>query len=198
MIAKTLFELYTVAIGNGNIIHVHTKHQATYVVSICNSCSNTCPSSNLLLSSFALPVAYNNLARYTHTSTDMTKLNVAMCRLVEVHEVHVDVVPWNFSIVLCMEVEERLLKRLKTLNPHLCRRECVHPCDNTNTLLVVIRSLHDSLYFGRRICCAFINNLNRNDSTIVESIDHLFRVTINNFYCFASIKKLCACYEPNF
>ena len=148
MIAKTLLELYTVAIGNGNIIHVHTEHQATYVVSISNTCCNTCPCSNLLLSSFALPVANNNLARNTHASADMTELDVAVCRLVEVHEVHVDVVPWNFCVVLCMEVEERFLKRLKTLNPHLCWRECVHPCDDTYTLFIVVRSLHDCLNLG--------------------------------------------------
>jgi len=146
VVAQTLLKLYTVAISYGYVVHVHTEHQAAYVVSISYTYSYASPCSNLLLGLFALPVAYYYLARYTHTSADMTKLDIAVSRLVEVHEVHIYVLPRKFSVVLCMEVEERLLQCLQALDPHLSRRECVHPCDDTYTLIVVVRSLHDSLY----------------------------------------------------
>ena len=173
MITETLFELNAVTVCYCNIVHVHTEHQAAYVVSISYTSSNASPYSNLLLSLFALPVTYYYLARNTHTSADVTELDITVSRLVEVHEVHVHSVPWNLSVVLSVEVEERLLKSLKTLNPHLSRRECVHPSDNTYTLLVIVCCLHYSLYFVRRVSCAFIYDLDRDDARVVKTLYHL-------------------------
>ena len=119
MVTHALLELYAVAISNGYIVHVHTEHEAAYVVSISNTCSYASPCSNLLLSLFALPVTYNNLSRDAHTGADVTELDVAMSRLVEVHEVHVDRIPREFCVILSVEVEERLLESLQALDPHL-------------------------------------------------------------------------------
>ena len=69
-----------------------------------------------------------------------------MSRLVEVHKVHVNGVPWNLCIILGVEVEEGLLQSLKTFDPHLGRREGVHPGDDTHTLLIVVGGFHDGLY----------------------------------------------------
>ena len=172
MIAKTLLELNTVTIGNSNIVHVHTEHKATYIVSISYSSSNTSPYSNLLLSLCALPVTYNDLTCHTHASTDMSELDITMCRLVEVHEVHVDRIPRKVSIILSVEMKQRLLKSLKALDPHLCRREGVHPSDNADTLSIIARSLHHSLNLIRRVCCTLVNYLNRNNTTIVKALNH--------------------------
>ncbi len=119
MITHALLELHAITVGNGYVVHVHTEHQAAYVVSISNTCSYASPCCNLLLSLFALPVTYNYLSRDAHTGADVTELDVAVGRLVEVHEVHVDVLPRQLSVVLCMEVEERLLESLQALDPHL-------------------------------------------------------------------------------
>ena len=172
MIAKTLLELYTVTVGNGNIVHVHTEHKTTHIVSISNSCSNTCPYGNLLLSLCALPVTYYNFTCYTHTSTDMSELDITMCRLVEVHEVHVDRIPRKLSIILSVEVKQRLLKSLKALDPHLCRRECVHPSDNADTLSIIASSLHHSLNLVGRVCCPLVNYLYWDNTTIVKALNH--------------------------
>ena len=75
-------------------------------------------------------MAYHHLAAQTHAGADVSELAVAMCALVEVHEVHVDVVPWNLLVVLCVEVEKGLLEVLKTADPHLCGGEGVHPGDD--------------------------------------------------------------------
>ena len=61
-----------------------------------------------------------------------------MSTLVEVHEIHVDVVPWNFGIVLGVQVQQRLVQNLQTVNPHLGWRESVHPCDDTHTMSIVV------------------------------------------------------------
>ena len=78
MVTQALFELYAVAICYGYVVHVHTEHETAYVVSISNTGSNTSPCCNLLLSLFALPVAYNYLSRDAHTGADVTELDVAV------------------------------------------------------------------------------------------------------------------------
>ena len=173
MVTQALLELYTVAICYGNVVHVHTEHQAAYVVSISNTCSYASPCSNLLLSLFALPVTYNYLSRDAHTGADVTELDVAVSRLVEVHEVHVDRIPREFCVILSVEVEERLLESLQALDPHLSWREGVHPCDDTYALLIVVGCLHDSLYFCRRVSCALVNYLDWDDATVVQTIYHV-------------------------
>ena len=78
MVTHALLELYAVAICYGYVVHVHTEHQAAYVVSISNTGSYASPSCNLLLSLFALPVTYDNLSRDAHTGADVTELDVAV------------------------------------------------------------------------------------------------------------------------
>ena len=121
MVSQTLLELNAVAIGNGNVVHVHTEHQTTNIVSISNTCCYACPYSNLLLSLLVLPITTNNFAGDAHTSADMSELDVTMSTLVEVHEVHVDLAPGNLGVILGVEVKQRLLQLLQTLDPHLCR-----------------------------------------------------------------------------
>ena len=173
MVAHALLKLYAVAIGYGNVVHVHTEHQAAYVVCISHAGSNTCPCGNLPLSFLALPIAYNYLSWYTHTCADVSKLDIAVSRLVEVHKVHIYRVPRKLGVVLCVEVEQRLLKSLQSLNPHLGWREGVHPCDDTYTLVVVVGSLHHCLHLYRRVGSAFVHHLDRNDAAIVKSLNHI-------------------------
>ena len=105
MITEALFELNAVTISNSNIVHVHTEHKTTNIMRVSYSGSNACPNSDLALSLFALPVTYYHLTWHTHTRADMSELNISMGRLIEVHEVHVNTVPRNLSIILSMEME---------------------------------------------------------------------------------------------
>ena len=93
MIAETLLKLNAVAISNGYVVHVHTEHQTAHVVCISHCGCHARPYCDALLSLGALPVTYDNLAWHTHAAADVTELYVAMSRLVEVHEVHIDAVP---------------------------------------------------------------------------------------------------------
>ena len=102
----------------------------------------------------------------------MAELDVSVSALVEVHEVHVDFVPGDFGVVLGVEVEERLLQLLQTLDPHFGGREGVHPSDDTHTLVVVVCSEHHSLDFLGAVGSAFINNLHGDIAGGVEALDH--------------------------
>jgi len=167
-------------------------------VSVSYGSSHTSPNGDLLLGLLALPVTYDYLARYTHTSADVTELDVAVCRLVEVHEVHVDAVPRQLGVILSVEVEERLLESLQALDPHLGWREGVHPSDDTHALLVVVGCLHHCLYLGRRVGCALIYHLDRDVAAIVQASYHLLGVIIYLYHCVASVKKLSTSYKPYF
>ena len=167
-------------------------------MSIGYTSSYTSPNGNLLLSLLVLPVTANHLAGYTHTSADVSELDIAVSTLVQVHEVHVDLAPGDFGIILCVEVAQRLLQLLQTLDPHLCRREGVHPGNDTYALLVVVGSQHYLLYFLRAVGCTFIYNLNGDVTRGVQTLYHLLRVTVNGNYCVASVQELCASYPPNF
>ena len=57
-----------------------------------------------------------------------------MGRLVEIHEVHVDLGPGKVAVVLGMQVEQRLLKSDKARDPHPGRREGVHPGDHADAI----------------------------------------------------------------
>ena len=121
MIAQTLLELNTVTIGNGNVVHVHTEHQAANVLGISYTSCYASPNGNLLLSLLVFPIAANHLTGDAHTGADVSELDIAVSTLVEVHEVHVDLAPGDLSVILSVEVEQRLLQLLQTLNPHLGR-----------------------------------------------------------------------------
>ena len=61
---------------------------------------------------------------------DEPELPVAVRRLVQVHEVHVDLGPGKLAIELGMQVGQRLLEAREPGDPHLRRREGVHPGDH--------------------------------------------------------------------
>ena len=63
-----------------------------------------------------------------------------------------------------MEVQHGLVKLLQAMNPHLGRREGVHPGDEAYALLIVVGSLHDGGYLLVGIGSAFIYNLDRDDA----------------------------------
>ena len=62
----------------------------------------THPGSDLLAYSLAGPVSYNNFTLDAHTGYHVAPLTVAVCRLVLIHEIHVDGVVRNLLVKLCM------------------------------------------------------------------------------------------------
>ena len=173
MVTHALLKLNAVTVGNGHVVHVHTEHKAAYVVCIGTAGSGAGPYGNLLLSLNALPVAYHNLAGYTHTGAYVTELYIAVGALVQVHEVHIDGVPGNIGVVLCVEVEQGLLKSLQTLDPHLGGAEGVHPGDDTYALAVIVGSLHHGLNLIAAVGSTFIYYLNGDVTALVQTINHL-------------------------
>ena len=88
------------------------------------------------LNAVVLPVAGDGLARHAQPRHDVGELAVAVRRLVEVHEVHVDAAVGQVATELGVQVQERLLQRLQPGDPHLGRREGVHPADDPDAGVV--------------------------------------------------------------
>ncbi len=190
MVAQALLELDAVAVGHGDIVHVHAEHQTADVLRIGDTGGHAGPHGNLLLGLGVLPVTDDDLALHAHPGADVAELDVAVGALVQVHEVHVDVTPRNLRVVLGVEVEEGLLQGLEPLDPHLRRREGVHPGDDSHALLVVVGGLHHGLDLLAGIGRALIDNLHGNDAGGVQALDHFLAVAVHLDDCVATVQEL--------
>ena len=85
-----------------------------------------------------LPEADDDLAGQAQPRGDEAELAVAVRGLVEVHEVHVDGAPGQVLIELRVQMDEGLGQQREARDPHLCRREGVHPEDQADAFLGVI------------------------------------------------------------
>ena len=85
----------------------------------------------------------DGLAGHAEPGLDVPELPVAVCGLVEVHEVHVDGLPRQRHVQLGVQVQQRLAQRVQPADPHLGRRERVHPGDDADAVRVGVRLQHD-------------------------------------------------------
>ena len=68
---------------------------------------------------------------------------VAVRRLAEVHEVHVDLVPGQLNVELGVKMTEGLGELREPVDPHLGGREGVHPEDEPGAFGVGISLAHE-------------------------------------------------------
>ena len=151
-----------------------------------------------MLGGFILPIAYDHFAADAHSGADVAEFTVAVGGLVQVHEVHVHRVPRNFLVELSVEVEQGFLQLLQAMDPHLGRRECVHPCDDTDTLVIIVGSLEHGFHFLGGVGRAFIYYFHGEFARSVQTVYHLGGVAVNGYHCVTTVQELCACHKPYF
>ena len=141
--------------------------------------SGTHPACDFLYDNRIRPVTDNNLALDPHAAYDMAVFTVAVCRLVFVHEIHVDGIVWNLLVKLCMQMHQRFPVFLQSQNPGFCRGKRMHPGDHARAVLIVI-CLVEGLA-DQRICDQgrFPDNFIWQQSGLVQFIHNLFRVLCN-------------------
>ncbi len=174
MVAHAYFRFNLVAVGNGYIIHLVAESEDKHVLRVCPCHSYTLPYGDAFQSGVVFPVAGHYFAAYAHARADMPEFAVAMGALVKVHEVHVHGFPGNFRIVLGVEVKHGLVENLQAVDPHLCGRECVHPCDYAGAARIVVGGSHKVGHFTGRVGCSFINDFYGELARIIQAVDHLF------------------------
>ena len=198
VVTQALFGFHFIAVGYGYIVHLVAKAEDQHILRISPSGADTHPDSNLVQCILILPIAYNHFATDTHAGADMSELAVAVSRLVEVHEIHIHGIPRYFLVELGMQVKQGFLELLQAVNPHLCRRESMHPSDDTDTFVIIVGSLEYGLHFFRGVYCAFIYNFDRQFPGIVQACNHFIGMCINSNNSVTSIKELCSGDEPYF
>src|SRR5690606_6359322 len=67
-----------------------------------------------------LIVANDDLSVHPKSSNNEPVFPIAVSRLVQVHEIHVDLTPGQFTVELGVEMRERLLQTCEPRYPHLC------------------------------------------------------------------------------
>ena len=127
-----------------------------------------------------------------------TVFTVSVRCLIEVHEIHIDLIIGKLLIGLCMQVQKRLSEFLQALDPHLGGREGMHPCDHTYAVVITCNGAHifytdlGCLNGGKKLDADHVLQL------FVKEIHHLTAVFSNLPQTFFTIKILAAGNEIQF
>lgn len=116
---------------------------------------------------------HNDLALKAQTGVQKPCLTVAMCGLVEVHEVHVDIRPGEIAVELGMQMHEWFTQGGQAGDPHLGGGKSVHPHDQTGAGIRctgLLAELADGVGCGKH---GFVNDAGGQLAAGVERIDNL-------------------------
>jgi len=123
-----------VALGHRDLAHVVAEAAELRALPVVPGARGAHPGAEPVMDFGVGPMADDDLAAEPHAGVDEPRLAVAVRRLVEVHEIHVDRAPRQLGVELGVEMSERLLQRVEAADPHLRRREGVHPQDQARAI----------------------------------------------------------------
>ncbi len=129
---------HLVALGHRHLAHVVSESREFRPLQIVPSPRRAHPGGQPVLDLGVLPVPDDDLPAEAHARVEEPGLAIAVRGLVEVHEVHVDLPPWEVAIELGVEMDERLPEHREAANPHLRRREGVHPEDEPCAIRIAV------------------------------------------------------------
>ena len=110
-----------VAFGHGDLAHVVAKACELAALPIVPGARRAHPDGDAVLHFGVGPMPDDDLAPEPQAGMDEPGFAVAMCGLVEVHEVHVDLGPGQVAIELGVEMQEGFAQRGEAADPHLRR-----------------------------------------------------------------------------
>ncbi len=134
--AEAVLGLDLVAFGDGDVAHVVAEAHHPQAAQRLRSDARPHPRADAAAHGGIADVAGHRLARHAEPGHDVGELAVAVGGLVEVHEVHVDRRPWQRLVGLGVQMEQRLAQLVEPVDPHLRRRERVHPRDHADAPIV--------------------------------------------------------------
>ena len=137
--AQPNLRLDLVALGDRDLAHVVAEAGDLERLRLVPARGRTRPDAHARRDVRVAPVTDDRLPAQTHPRLEERELAVAVRRLVQVHEVHVDLGPRQIAVELRVEMEQRLLQRAQPGDPHLRRREGVHPCDHADARVRRVR-----------------------------------------------------------
>ena len=137
--AEANLRLDLVAVRARDLAHVVAEAGDPQRLCLVPAAGRPRPGADPLEDARVRPVPGDGLPAEPHPRREVAELAIAVRRLVQVHEVHVDLRPRELAVELRVQVEERLLERAETGDPHLRGRERVHPGDQADALLGGVR-----------------------------------------------------------
>ena len=123
-----------VAFGHGHLPHVVAQPGDLQTSHLAQAHGRPHPGGDAILDLFVLPMPDDDLPRLAQAGADESELAVAVGGLVQVHEIHVDRRPRQITMELGMQVGQRLDEGRQSGDPHLGRRERVHPGDHADAI----------------------------------------------------------------
>ena len=130
--AEYTLRLGLVAFGDGNVAHIVAPAHHVHRVRGLPTGAGARPHADLVGHRGIGVMPHDDLARDAETSDNVAVFTIAVRGLVEIHEIHVNGLPWNLEMVLGVKLQQWLAQRLEPTDPHLRRREGVHPRDHAD------------------------------------------------------------------
>ena len=121
-----------------------------------------------------------------------------MCSLVQVHEIHVDLAPWQIFVELSMELQQWFVQLCQRWDPHFGWREGVHPHHHTHALLRVIGIASNGRDFIQCRAGWFQYNFQRQAGFFVQLVSNDLGMISHLFQRFRAIQMLATDDKPNF
>ena len=121
---------------------------------------------------------------------DEAELAVTVRRLIQVHEVHVNGIIRQLLVGLRVKMQERLLKKLKSLDPHFRRGKCMHPGDNADAVIVDHNLFHILDADLRRLNGRQKLDPDHIPQLLIQKICHLLAVFPDGLKALSAIKIL--------
>ncbi len=118
-IAKTRLSRNFVAFGDCDLAHVVAEASEFSALQIVPSPRAAHPCGDALFDFRIGPVSHHYLTVKAQACVNKTRLAIAVCGLIEVHEIHVNLAPRQITVELCMQMQKRLPQSAKTADPHL-------------------------------------------------------------------------------
>ena len=107
--AQPNLRLDLVALGDRDLAHVVAEAGDLERLRLVPAGGRACPDAHARRDLRVAPMTDDRLPAQTHSRLDEPELAVAVCRLVQVHEVHVDLGPRQLAVELGVQMEQGLL-----------------------------------------------------------------------------------------
>ena len=194
--AELLLGFDLVALGDGDIAHVVSEAHDLHAFRHRHADGGLHPAADAGLHILVLPVARDDLAGLAKARADEAMLAVAVRGLIEVHEIHVDLIVGNFAVVLGCKVQPRLLQKVETVDPHFRRRERVAPRHDAGAGIVIVCFLYDLRDLGAGFGRDLIPEGIRKDGG--QLLRHFLGAACNRCQNLLAVERLRADNEPEF
>ena len=148
--AKTNFGSHLIPLGDGHLAHIIPKAGKTGTLEIMPCTGSAHPGPDPLLDVKILPESHDDLSGKTHAGVQKSRFPVPMGGLMEIHEIHVDLIPWQIPVELGVKMNNRLPKISESADPHLRWRKSMHPEHHSRTGRIVLSRPAESTDLFRR------------------------------------------------